>query len=123
MVLDVPGRVVMLLVDVPVEDGHIGEWKQQIDRLLRVARRPIPLRIQIEEGRCARHDDPRVGLELREVVLEPRDLRITKYRGGVGDVVQRDEVDPLVVEGVMHLSEDLLIDLPLVGGGVVLPGM
>ena len=55
-----PGHLVVLLVDVPVEHRDMRMRQQQIDRLRAVARGPIPLRIQIEQGTVRQDDDVRV---------------------------------------------------------------
>jgi len=49
---DGAGAEVVLLMDVPVENGHVLPVLQQIDGLAAVLRGPVPLRGQVEERRC-----------------------------------------------------------------------
>ena len=67
------------------------------------------------------HDDRRVRRAAREVVLEPRELRLAQYRRRLRGVVEHDEVHALVIEGVVQrATEDFEVGLAAVERGVVL---
>src|SRR5882672_5693453 len=55
---DMPGHVVMLLVDVSVEHRHIGKRHEQFHRFVSIARCPIPLWIQVKKGPMGEDHDP-----------------------------------------------------------------
>ena len=122
MVLDVRSLEVMLLVNVAVEHGDIAVGHEELDRLIAVARRPVPLRVKRKERPVREHHDARVALLLAEIVREPGQLLIADARRGVGDVIERDEVHALVIEGVVRRAEELLIGGARVERGVMLAG-
>ena len=68
------------------------------------------------------HDDRRLRLDLLEIGLQPGDLGVAHHGLGVGDIVERDEVHALVIEGVVGLAEELLVRFALVESGIVLAG-
>ena len=66
-------------------------------------------------------DDRRIGREAGEVGFQPLDLPLAEDRRRIGGVVEHDEVDALVVEGVVERpADDLLVRLAAVERGVVL---
>jgi hypothetical protein len=110
----------MLLVDVAVEHHDVLVGHQELDRLGAVGRRPVPLRLQVEQGPVGQHDDAIVGLALLEIGGKPGELLVAELGRRVGDVVESDEVHALVVEGVVRGAEELLVGLAAVERGVVL---
>src|SRR6266446_3174193 len=120
VVRDMPGHLVVLLMDVPIEHRDMRVWQQQIDRLRTVARSPIPLRIQIEQGTVREDDDVRILRLLFEVRRKPLQLLLADQRARVRYVVQGDKMHALVVERVMRLAEKLLIRFTAIEGSVVL---
>src|SRR5258708_3192792 len=96
VVRDGAGAEVVLLMDVPVEDGHVLPVLQQIDGLAAVFRGPVPLRGQVEERPVGEYDDGRGGGQRPEVREEPVELRLADGRLRVGDVVEHGEGNPFV---------------------------
>src|SRR5215831_20995860 len=117
---DVPGHLVMLLMNVAVENRDVAMGKKQVDRLRAVASGPVPLRIKIEEWTMGEHDDVRVRGLPGEVRREPLQLLVSDQRAWVGHVVDGDEVHAFVIEGVMGGSEEFLKSLPVIKRGIVL---
>ncbi len=118
---DMPGHLVVLLMDVSVEHRHVLVRHQEFDRLGAVARRPVPLRREVEQRPVSQDDDRRAALLLLQVRGEPRQLLVADQGARVGDVVQRDEMHAFVVEAVVGGAEELLERLAIVEGSVVLP--
>ncbi len=114
--------MVVLLVDVAVEHGGVLVRHQELDRLDAVARRPVPVGLEVEQRPVRQHDDRLRLVELLEVGGQPGELRLAEAAGRIRDVVERDEVHALVVEGVVRLAEELLVGLALVERGVMLAG-
>src|SRR5439155_24452095 len=107
---------------VAVENGHVGLRNQGVDYRLPVAGSPVPIRSEVEE-RAVGEDDDRLALpKLGKVGFQPAELLVADGRRRVRNVVDDDEVDALVIEGVMELAEELLEGLALVEGGIVLSG-
>src|SRR5262245_44439139 len=122
VMLDPSGRVVVLLVDVAVEDGHVLVRGEHVDHLGAIARRPVPRRIEIEERPVREHDHRHLLVDPGEVRTDPGDLLVADDRLRVGDVVEHQEVDALVVERAAQGAEQLLVGLAAVQRGVVLAG-
>src|SRR6266550_3402157 len=118
VVRDVPGHLMVLLMDVPVEDGHVLVGHERLDRRRAVARRPVPVGSEVEERAVGEHDDRRFLVVLPEVGAEPLDLVVAQLAGRVGDVVDHDEVHALVIERVMRLAEELLERLGPIERGI-----
>ena len=112
----------MLPVDVPVEDRDVRVAEQNVDDLRAVLRRPLPFGIQVEQRPVREHDDPVVTAGLLQIARQPVDLRRPDGTFGVRDVVQRDEVHALVIEGVVRGAEVLLEHAARVLRRVVLAG-
>ena len=120
---DVAGHVVVLVVNVAVEDGDIGMRGQQVDGRLPVPRRPVPLRVEREQGSMRQHDDGRLLRLAGEVLAEPVELRLAQHRRRQRRVVEDDEVNALVIEGVVQgTTEHFQIRLTAIQGCVVLAG-
>src|SRR5262245_17467856 len=122
VMLDPSGRVVVLLVDVAVEDGHVLVRGEHVDHLGAIARRPVPGGIEIEERPVREHDHRHLLVDPGEVRTDPGDLLVADDRLRVGDVVEHQEVDALVVERAAQGAEQLLVGLAAVQRGVVLAG-
>src|SRR5882672_5103170 len=122
VVRDMPGHLMVLLVDVAVEHGHVAIRHQELERLGAVARRPVPLRHEIEQRPVSEDDDGRVLVLLGEIRLDPRELGLADARRGVANVVDGDEVNALVIEAVMARPEEFLPRLAVVEGSIVLAG-
>jgi hypothetical protein len=122
MVYDATHRAMVLLVDVTVEDRGAAVLLERGDRLGAVLRGPVPVRVQVEE-RAVREGDHRRGEGRgREVGAQPSELRLAEGGGGLGHVVERDEMDATVVEAAVEVAEVLAVRLAAIEGGVVLAG-
>jgi len=99
---------VMLLVDVAVEHGDVLATAQHVDHLRAVARRPVPLRREIEQWPVREQDDARVLRLAVNIGGKPRDLLGADAAGRVRHVIERDEMHALVIERVVGLAEALL---------------
>ena len=119
---DVAGHVVVLLMDVAVENGHVGIRHQRVDHRLPVARSPVPIRSEVEERAMGENDDRLLLAELGEIGFQPGQLLVTDDRAGIGNVVDDDEMNALVIEGIVELAEEFLERLALIEGGIVLSG-
>jgi hypothetical protein len=65
------------------------------------------------------HDDELFHVELLQIRAKPGELSLADRRARIGHVVQHDEVDSLVVEGVVELAEKLLVRLSRVERSVM----
>src|SRR5438270_7853553 len=122
VVLDVRGLEVMLLVDVPIEHGRVPVRHEELNGLIAVARRPVPLRVEREERPVREYDDAAVARLLGEVRGEPGELLVADAARRIGDVVERDEVHALMREAVVRRTEELAIRLAVIERGIVLAG-
>src|SRR5262249_5916134 len=93
---DVARHMMVLLVDMPVEYGHILVRHQRIDHALGVGSRPVPLRIEIEQRSMRQHDYGGIGFQRLQVCLEPLQLRVPDYRSRIGHVIEDYEMDSLM---------------------------
>ena len=98
---DMAGHVVILLMDMPVEHRDIAVRHQQLHRLRAVARRPVPLRIEIEQRTMREYDDARILVLPCEIRLEPVELRLaeTHYEKAIKGLEEiatseQDSLDP-----------------------------
>src|SRR5262245_62766220 len=119
---DMAGHVMMFLMNVTVEDRDFLIRRQGIDDGRRVAGRPIPLRVEIEEWPVGERHNGRVALQLPEVRLQPFELRFADDSFRVRDIIQRYEMHALVIEGVMKIAEKFLIGFATVERSVMLSG-
>jgi hypothetical protein len=55
------------------------------------------------------HNDLHIGGGARQVGGEPLELGIAQNATGLRDVIERDEVDPLVIERVPRLADRLAV--------------
>src|SRR5205823_4475840 len=83
-------------------------------RLGAVGGRPVPVGLQVEQRAVGEDHDAVVGLVLLEVRRQPGELLVAELRLRIGDVVERDEVHALVVEGPVGRAKELLERLALV---------
>ncbi len=120
MMRDVPGHLVVLLVDVAVEHRHVRVRHQQVDHLCAVARGPVPLRIEIEQRPVREHHDGRMRGHRAQVRRQPCQLRLAHARGRVRHVVDGDEMHALVIEGVVCAAEQFAVGGTVVQRSVVL---
>src|SRR6185312_9184649 len=103
-----------------IEDGRGLEGGQQVDDLRTVAGEPVPVRLQVPQ-RTMREDDNRLtAIERLQIASQPCELFVAHQAFRVRDVVQRNEMDSLVIEALMGDAEILLERRAPVGGGVML---
>ena len=106
--------VVVLLVNVPVEDGHVAVRQQEVDRLPAVEGGPVPPGIEIEQGAVGKDDDRGILPVLIEIGGKPGELLVADQGPRFGHVVNYDKMHPLVVEGVMRVAEKFPVRLAVV---------
>jgi hypothetical protein len=114
--------VQVLAVDVAVEDGDVLEWVEQLHHRVAIAGEPLPLRLEIEERPVGEDDDGGSPGEARQVLSQPGQAGRAHLGPRPRDVVDGDEVHPLVIEGVAGLPEELAEERAAVEAGVVLSG-
>src|SRR5215470_8923307 len=119
---DVAGHVVVFLMNVTVEDRDVLVRHQGIDDGRRVAGRPVPLWVEIEEWPMGERHDGRVAFQLPEVRLQPLELRLADDSFRVRDIIQHYEMHALVIEGVMKIAEKFLISFAPIERRVMLSG-
>ena len=118
---DVAGHVVQLLMNVAEEDGDVVIRRQQVDDLLAVGGGPVPLGLQIDRaGARRRRWAPRRRACERSLRSQASCSSPTGHR--IGDVVERDEVDALMIERLVQIAEEFLVGRAGVRTGVVLAG-
>ncbi len=66
-------------------------------------------------------DDGRGFREAGKIPLQPRELLGTDVGPSLRDVVERDEVDPAMVEGVVAVAEGVANDVLELDSGLALP--
>src|SRR4030095_5527621 len=66
------------------------------------------------------HHDRRIIFQFLEIGLKPVELSFANHRGGIGNIIKHNKVHALVIESVIKLSEELLIRVAPIKGGVVL---
>src|SRR6266498_1332761 len=106
---DVAGHVVMFLMNVAVEDRDVLIRRQGVDDGRRVAGRPIPLRVEIEEWRVGERNDWRVAFQLLEVRLQPLELRLVDDSFRVRAIIQPYETHAPVIGAVTKSPEKSLL--------------
>jgi hypothetical protein len=120
---DVTGEVVMLVVNMAVKDADMAMVHQQRHRRIAVPGRPVPFGRERKERTVGQDNDGPRGVELRQVRLQPFELRLTEDRRRLRRVVEHDEVDPLMVERVMERpAEDFEIGFATVQRRIVFAG-
>jgi len=117
---DVTGCKVIYLVNVPVEHGDLGVRIQNVDRRLTVARRPVPLGRKIKKGTMGKYDHRRVGVLLGQILFEPCELIIAERGARIGDIVEHDEMNALVIERVIRVTKELTIGGTTIQRGIML---
>src|ERR1700722_19904727 len=119
MMGNVTRHVVVFLMNMAIERRHIRERHEQFDRLAAVARRPLPLRKEVEQRAMRKDDDPRRGGKRLQLRSEPSELLITQT-AGIGHIVQGNEVNAFVLEGVLGVAERFLVSSTKIEPGIVL---
>src|SRR6266852_1967411 len=99
----------MFLVDMTIEDSDVPMSLQQGDRSVSVLGRPIPRRIQREQGAMGEDDNGLFYIQLVQIGPQPGELILSDRCTWIRDVVQDDEMNALVVESVVELPEELLV--------------
>ena len=110
----------VLLMDVAIEYGDVVSLAQQIDGARAVFRRPVPRGVEVEQRPVREHHEGHFGRNAGEVGGEPLELRVAQDPARLRDIVERDEMDSLVVERVPRLTEGLAVRIAVVEGRVVL---
>src|SRR5450631_56973 len=120
VVRNAPGHLVVFLVDMSKEHRHVLVGRHDVDRLDRVCGRPIPARIQVEQG-AMREDDDRLRLVVPgQIGVHPLQLVFADQSIGIRDVVERNKMHALMIEAVVARSEHVSVHLAVVETGVVL---
>src|SRR5437899_6953868 len=122
MVRYVARHLVVLLMNVPVEDGYILVRHQRINHHGAILGGPVPIGIEIEEWPVRQHNDARIRLLLPQVGFEPVELRLANDSPRIGDIIEHYEMDVLVIKCVIEFAEELLIRIPTIERSVVLAG-
>src|SRR5205085_12047506 len=120
VVRDVPGHVMVLLMDMAVEHRYVLLRHEELDRLRAVARRPVPLRHQLEEWAMSEDDDRLVGRLRLQISRKPRELLIADLRARVRHVIDDDEMHAFMLEAVARATEEFLECFSIVERRVVL---
>src|SRR5205085_7609273 len=97
---DMSRHTVVLLMNVAVEDCDVFVGHERVNDVRAIARRPIPLRVEIKKWTVCEHHDARVRLLPFEIGLQPVDLSFTHKSLRVRDIVEDDEMHALMIEGV-----------------------
>src|SRR3954464_7271937 len=106
---DVSGLLVMFLMDVPIEHGHVWMNHQNLYRFGSVPRGPVPRGRQVEQ-RAMRENNQRNGFfDERKISLKPLQLCFADIRAGIRDVVEHNKMDAFVIEGIVRFTEQLLV--------------
>src|SRR3984957_20059517 len=121
MMGDVTRHVVVFLMDMAIERRHIRERHEQFDRLAAVARRPLPLREEVEQRSMRKDDDPRRRVQRLKLRSEPSELLITQT-AGIGHIVQGNKVNTFMLESVLGVAERFLVVSTKIEHGIVLTG-
>src|SRR5690242_11568460 len=107
MVCD-PARLVMvLLMNMAVEHGHMLERSEQLDYPVSVARGPVPLRVEIEQRAVREQNQRLAAIELRKIARQPLQLFFTDQCRGIRYIVEHNEVNALMIERVVRSAEEL----------------
>lgn len=114
MVRDMPGHVVVFLVDMPVKHGHILVRHHDGQGLVAVTRCPIPFRCQIKQRTVREHYYRGIRLLLRQIRFEPIEAGITNARSYFLHIIHNREMDVVVVKGIVGFSKKLFVRSPVV---------
>jgi hypothetical protein len=68
---------------------------------------PVPVRGEVEERAVGQNDDRLLARQPFQVLAQPANLRVAENGLRVGDIVEHDETDALVVERVVQVAEVL----------------
>src|SRR5580658_6172486 len=119
---NLPSHLVVLLMDVPIEDGDVVPLAQDVDGSCTVFCHPVPSGVQVEEWPVREHYDLHIRGGTGQVGGEPLELCIAQNPARLGDVVERDEMDPFMIELVPRLAERLAVRIAAIKRGVMLTG-
>src|ERR1700676_4412878 len=119
MMRDVTRHVVVFLMDMAIERRHVLKRHEQFDGLAPVARRPLPLRKEVEKRPMRKDDDPRRRVQRLQLRFEPSELLIAQT-AWIGHIVQGNEVNAFVLEGVPGVAERFPVGSTKIEPGVVL---
>src|ERR1700736_4529465 len=98
---DMARHLVVLLMNVPVEDGYILVRHQRINYPGAIPGTPIPIGIEIEKWPVRQHNDARLRLLLLQVGFEPVELRLANDSPRIRDIIEDYEMDALVIKCVI----------------------
>jgi hypothetical protein len=98
-----------------------GARSQQRDHLRAVAGEPVPFGLQVPQRLVGEDDERLHRVERLQVAGQPSELGFADPLR-IGHIVQRDEMDALVVEAPVRRAERFLEGGALIGRGIVLAG-
>jgi hypothetical protein len=108
MMGDMAGHMMVFLMNMAIKDRDVRMLQQNLGRLRTIGSRPIPPRVKIEQRPMGEYDDSRVRILLAQIVVQPLQLHIAQSGARIGDVVQDDKVNALVIKSVMGWTEKFL---------------
>ena len=112
--------VIVNLVNMAVKDNNIFERLQKLYRFISVGCIPVPVGGKVKERPVSENDNPGVFVEFFEVGLEPVELFLADGRMRVGDIIDGDKMNALVVENIVSFQEKFFEGLAVVEACIVL---
>src|SRR5690349_11516571 len=100
-------RIVTVNVSVKNRDVLIGS--EQVHHVVAVAGKPLPLGLKVKQRTMGEDNDRRGLWEPIEIFLQPGKLLGTDFRLGARDIVERDEVNATMIEGVITLAKKIVV--------------
>jgi hypothetical protein len=119
-VVRVPFLVLVIAMDVSLQHGYIFIGRENVHHVVAIAGKPLPFRLQIEQGPVSEDDNGSHFRKAGKVLLQPGQLLRPDLGLRSRDVIERDEVDPAMIERVVGFLEKLAVELSAVQAGVVL---
>jgi len=117
---DLPGHMMMLLMDMSVEHCYILVGRQDVDRLGTIIGRPVPCGVKIEQGTMRENNDWLRFVVFSQIVMQPLQLIFSNKSVWIRDIVERDEMDALVIKAVVANAEHALVRFAIVEAGIIL---
>src|SRR5579871_2582778 len=122
VVMDRTRLVLIVAMDVTVKDCYVVIGGEHVHDIVPVTGEPLPIGTKVEERTVREHHDWCSLWKSSQVFLKPGQLLAADFGLGPGDVVERDEVNAAVIEGVMAFPEELTVERAVVESGIMFSG-